>query len=592
MLAPRALCQVRVYSQVGSSEDIYVGQDFTFHIVIENDNQPGRVDLSPLKEFNPRSAGNRDLSQSTINITNGRTTRETIKRFVMSYVLISKREGQVTIPSVKVEVGGTVYKTDPVQINVLKPGQTDKLELRVSLSEKQCYVGQPIILNVKFLVYAQVENFRFDIPALNGADFYIEDPDVSDPSAQAFSLTNGVKIIASRSRVLVGEREAVLLEFDKILIPKRPGLINIAPSTVSADVVVGKVKSDSLVDNFFGGQKQYKRFMVPSQPLKLNVLPLPQEKKPTGFYGLLGRYTISASVEPTNVNVGDPITMVIKVGGNKFLKPVVWPDLEAIPEFAKNFKIPAQKSSPVVQNGFKVFTQTIRANNDKVLRIPPIPLSFFDPQKGRYVTAHSDPIELKVAPTKVLTGADLEGREFVAINKEVEAIKKGISANYESQDALVNMGFSLSTAAFSSAMSFVWIVPLLLLIGSLCAKPFVHVTPEKLAAKTRRSALSKAVRALHNAASAGSEQKHDLLIAAMTGYIGDRFEKVAGSLTPDDCCLLIADSTGQRDLADNFKSIIEQCQAARFASMEINIDRKKIAEVIGLIKNIEKNIKK
>ena len=518
-LVPQALCQVQVYSRVDDSADIYVGQDFAFHIIIENENQPGRADLSPLKDFNPRSSGNRDLSQTRVNIINGRTTRETVKRFVMSYVLISKKEGPITIPSINVDVGGTVYKTDPLQINVLKPDQTDKLELRVTLSEKQCYLGQPIILNVKFLVYAEVENFRFDIPALDGSEFYIEDPDVLDPAAKAFALANGVRVLTTHSRVLVGDREAVLLEFNKVLIPKRPGLINIDPSIVSADVVVGMIKSDSMVDNFFGGQKKYKRFMVASQPLQLNVLPLPKEQKPAGFYGLLGRYTISASAEPTTVNVGDPITMIIKIGGNKFLKPVTWPNLEAIPEFTQNFKIPDQKSSPVVENGFKVFTQTIRANNDKVSRIPSIPLSFFDPPKGRYVTVSSDPIELKVAPTKVLTGADLEGREFVPVNREVEAIMKGISANYESQDALVNMGFSLSTAAFSSGLTFVWGVPLLLLVVSLCAKPFVHVTPKKLAARTKRLALSKTIRALHKIAPADSRQKHDLLIGSRAGNV-------------------------------------------------------------------------
>ena len=62
--------------------------------------------------------------------------------------------------------------------------------------------------------------------------------------------------------------------------------------------------------------------MVSSQPLKLTVLPLPEEGKPSGFYGLVGQYTISASATPTKVNVGDPITLTVKVGGGKYLKPV------------------------------------------------------------------------------------------------------------------------------------------------------------------------------------------------------------------------------------------------------------------------------
>ena len=83
---------------------------------------------------------------------------------------------------------------------------------------------------------------------------------------------------------------------------------------------------------------------VNSQPLKLTVLPLPEQGKPEGFYGLVGRYTIEASATPTQVSVGDPITLIIKIGGSRYLKPVQWPELEKVAELARNFKIPSQKA--------------------------------------------------------------------------------------------------------------------------------------------------------------------------------------------------------------------------------------------------------
>ncbi len=594
LLASAAIAQgqIRVVAQVDASEDIYTGQDFTLHIVIDGDNRPGQADLTPIKNFNPRNAGSRDVSQTSINIVNGKTTRNIVRRYVMNYSLISNKPGTVAIPSLDVIVDGKAYKTNPVEVNIIEPGTTDKLELEVTLSETKCYVGQPIVINVKFFVSTEVGDFRFNIPAFGSGDFYVEDPEVSSKNVKQFQLSNGIKIFVTQTRVRHNTKEAILLEFDKILIPKAEGRIELGASSVSADVVVGTARSRGGFGSFFSREKQYKRFMVSSTPLALEVLPLPRTRKPADFYGLSGRYTILSSAEPTKVNVGDPITLTISIGGNKFLKPVQWPNLERVPQLAANFKIPIQKSSPVVKDGYKVFTQTIRANNDKLTEIPPIPLSFFDPDKGDYITITSEPIKLDVSPTKVLTGADLEGMDLAPVNREVETIKKGISANYQGRDVLRNMSFSPVTAAFSSGYTFLWGVPLAMLIVSLIAKPFVNVTDERLAKKTKRLALSNAIKVLNKIHTQRSEQKHEVLAAAMTGYIADRFEKIAGSLTPDECRRIIIDATADASIAGEFKAIIDQCYAARFASFEIEVNAGMIAKVINLIKAIEKSIKK
>ena len=56
---------------------------------------------------------------------------------------------------------------------------------------------------------------------------------------------------------------------------------------------------------------------------------MPEADKPAEFYGLVGQYTIAASAAPTKVNVGDPITLTIRIGGNPYLKPVQWPAARA-----------------------------------------------------------------------------------------------------------------------------------------------------------------------------------------------------------------------------------------------------------------------
>lgn len=579
--------QVKVSAQAETNKDIYVGESFGYYIVIQGTDKAGLVDLQPLQQYHPQSAGNRH--QSSTNIINGKVT--TTSAMIMSYSLTADQAGPARIPSVTVQVDGKTYRTDPVTVNIVQPGTTDRLDLDVTLSEQQCYVGQPITLTVKFYVSADIGDFQLNIPALTNDIFEVEEPDISNPQAKPYRLHTGMAVMISQYRVEHNNRQAILVTFSKILIPKRPGRIAMPASSVSAAVAVGRTRSRDLFDSMLGGQTQYKRFIVNSEPLNLNVLPVPDEGKPSEFYGLVGQYTISASATPTKVNVGDPITLTIKIGGSKYLKPVQWPELEQVSELANNFKIPTQKASPTIENGFKVFTQTIRANNDQVTRIPPIPLATFDVQEGKYITTQTEPITLDVAPTKVLTSADLEGADFVPVNREIEAIKKGLSANYDNIDALKNMSFSPIAAIVHPGYVILWGVPLIGLISSLLIKLSRHTSPEKIAARRRRQASGKAIGELQKVTTTEAKQQNALLVSIMKQYIGDRFDKTAGSLTPDDCYEVIRTETNDAQTAGQYKDIITNFEAGRYASIEVHIDSKKVDEVIDLIRTIEKNCK-
>ncbi|MFC1795001.1 BatD family protein [Planctomycetota bacterium] len=587
-LTASASGQVRVAAQVDTGRDIYVGEGFNFYIVIQGSDKASKVDLQPLRQYNPQSMGSR--KQSSLNIINGRRTQSVTT--IMTYTLTASQAGQIRLPSLTVEIEGKKYQTNPVAVNIIKPGTTDQLDLEVTLSQQQCYVGQPVIMTVKFYISANIGDFQFNIPVFISDAFYIEEPDVSSPQAKLYRLNTGITVMVSQNRVVYKDKDSILLSFSKVLIPKRSGKIAINPASVSANVAVGRSRSQDPFDSFFGSQVRYRRFMVTSEPLELEVSPLPQQDKPAQFYGLVGQYTISASATPTNVNVGDPITLTVKIGGSKYLKPVLWPALEQVPALAANFKIPSQKASPTIDNGFKIFTQTIRANNDQVTEIPPIPLAYFDAEQGRYVTAKTQPITLEVAPTKILTNADLEGSDFAPINREIEAIKKGLSANYEDLDTLNDMSFSPLAALGSPGYALLWAAPLLGLISSFLVKLFSHTSPEKAAARRRRQACGKALGQLKKLASTETNQQNEQLVSIMKNYIGERFDKTAGSLTPDECYDVIITATQDTQSADKYRAIIAGFEAGRYAPMEINIDSDKIGQVSELVRSIEKNCRK
>jgi hypothetical protein len=581
---PAGAGQVQVYAQVDTSQDIYVGESFAYHIIIDGDNQPGDVDMSPLAQYNPRSAGNQDVSQTSISIINGRTTQSQVKRFVMSYTLTASKPGPVHLPPITVTVNGTQYSTNPVDLNILKPGTTDQLRLEVELSDKTCYVGQPVAMTGRFYCYGQVGNFNLDVTPLDRNDFVFEDPDTIGSQAKLYQPPGGAPVYVTESRVAHNGREAILWSFNKVLIPQQAGTIEMAPSTASADVAVGRVRSQDPFDDFFSGPRYtYKRFMVSSEPLTLQVKPLPDQGKPAGFYGLIGRYTISASAEPTNVSVGDPITLSIKIGG-EYLKAVRWPVLEDIKSMVENFKIPEEKGAPQMAGGSKVFTQTIRANSDKVTEIPAIPLSFFDVDTGRYVTVKSQPISLKVAPTKVLNISDLQGLAASPAGREIEAIKKGLSANYEGADCLTNQGFSLASAIVSPGYLLLWAGPLLVLLAGSIVRISSHTSAARQAARKRRTAAAKAEKKLRRLSHGG----HDQMAVILKQYVADRFDKTAGSLTADDCFDAVVEATGDNRSAESLKEIIELCEAGQYAPVKVEIDSARVRQVVRLIDDINR----
>jgi hypothetical protein len=588
-LSAAALAQVQVSAKADTSAPIYLGSQFTFSIIIENGDEPEKVDLAPLREFNPVGPS----VQRQTSIINGRMSSSV----TYSYALTPPRLGQITILPVEVTIKGKTYRTNPVSVTVTQPGQTRQMDIEIALSEPQCFVGQPVLLTVTFYVWLSlvsdkaVANVNLNIPALRSPDFLIEDADaVSFTGEQGLLPVNGQKQITIQDQVNHKGVSCLRVRFARVLIPRKPGAITIDPASVSADIVVGRKRSrNPFWDSILDQEYEYQRFGASSQPLQLEVRPLPEEGKPADFYGLVGRYTITASADPVQVSVGDPITLTLRVGGSDYLKPVQWPDLESVKGMTDDFRIPAEKSDPEIKDGQKVFTRTIRAAHEQVKEIPSVPLSFFDVQKGQYTTIRTEPIPLKVLPTRIVTGADVESRQFTSAARQIEAVREGLSANITGPEALVNQQVTLASAAMAPAMLILWAGPPALLVLSGLYKLSTRTSPQRQAARRRKNAFSVALRQIR----AAEKQSNPgaALGAALKQYIADKFDKVPGSLTAGDCAALLSASAVRSDSTDNLRRMMETLEAAQYSPAGYTFSKAEKEKTIALLKEIEKQIR-
>ncbi len=209
-----AAAQPRVYAKIESDTTIYPGQVFAYSVVVEGGATPSRIDASPLAAFNPVPG----QSGQTMRSINGRTTISYSK----SYMITAEEPGTMVLPGVTVVVDGKTYTTNEVKVTVAEPGTTDRLDLEVTLSESKCYVGQPIVMTVRWIIKAQVQNGAFDVPVFRTDDFFIEDlPDSSNALARQQTSIDGVPVVLSENRETIEGLEAAVISFRKILLPKR-----------------------------------------------------------------------------------------------------------------------------------------------------------------------------------------------------------------------------------------------------------------------------------------------------------------------------------------------------------------------------------
>ena len=136
----------------------------SLHLTVAVSGGEGEVDTSAIKDFKILSRG----TSSSIQIVNGRTSRQVQTRFV----LMPLKKGTLTIPPLKVTVDGRVQETREISITVAKDtsGRKSQRNLLVQggVSNSTPYEGEQILYRFKLLSAVKIANARFQEPQFDG----------------------------------------------------------------------------------------------------------------------------------------------------------------------------------------------------------------------------------------------------------------------------------------------------------------------------------------------------------------------------------------------------------------------------------------
>lgn len=377
-----------------SSRETYVGAPLRVQVVIKHAQEHAPPDFPEIEGAEVRRLQPDDPEYAKIT----RPGREERLTTTYAYAVTPRRAGTLTIPPIRVVADGESFSTAPMQIVAKKSEAGNLLYLRLVGERESVYVGVPIDVTLEIWL----KPYGTNTVRMDAEDMWLHaiDERVSMWGPFIENLQGRTRNVTCPTETTVdakgtGERYFVY-SLNRTVWPQRAGVFD-------ADGVSVVVNYPLRVRH-----NRFTRFGQPyeiaeSRPIsatvedsRIVVKPPPREGQPDGFRGAVGKYAMTVSATPTEVSVGDPITLTLTIRGTGRMDTLQAPRLARQESLTADFRVPDEELAGVVDGMVKRFSPTIRAKHDSVTQIPPVEFGYFDPQEERYVTLKSTPIPLNV----------------------------------------------------------------------------------------------------------------------------------------------------------------------------------------------------
>jgi hypothetical protein len=349
-------------------DNIAVGESATLTLKFEGGSPKSPPSLPRIPNLNFSNP----LPTSELTIVNG------VRSYGVSYTydVSATQPGEYTIPAMTVDVGGQTLTSQPVKLIVAAGQQT--AFIRVVLPKTEVYVGE--------IVQAELQLYLAEaVQKINGFQ-------MAPLQAGGFTVGKTVEGKPRQTRIGVGVYNMIPLTMPFTAV--KTGTLTLGPMECNMELLFGPF------DFFFGRPARVQHVTLTNEPVAIQSLPLPRNNVPPGFNGAVGNFSLTVNVSPTNVAVGDPITVKVQIAGRGALDGVTLPEQAAWSQF-KVYPPTAdyQPGDQLGLTGTKNFAVTVVPGSMDIKELPPFAFSFFDPEQKTYRTLTQPATPLTVRPS-------------------------------------------------------------------------------------------------------------------------------------------------------------------------------------------------
>jgi hypothetical protein len=263
--------------------------------------------------------------------------------------------------------------------------------VRLSVPKRELYVGESVPVDIEVGMRSGFVASLNGLPKLTNDDFAL----------------NSLSRQPERTEKLINGEPFVLLTWRSTLAVIKPGAFSLSAEVPLTVKIRTRPKQESSLDDRFGdpfwqnifGATVPKDVNVTSPAQELTVHELPAEGRPADFHGAIGTFSIASDVSPVKAEVGDPLTLRMRVTGTGSFDRVDSSMLDHLDQW-KTYppKSSFNTSDPLSFSGMKTFEQPVIASKAGVQELPGLTFSYFDPNTRRYVTARSAPLTVSISP--------------------------------------------------------------------------------------------------------------------------------------------------------------------------------------------------
>ena len=561
---------------------------------------------------------------------NGRSENTT----AFSYLLVAKRPGKFQLPPIEVEVDNEIFRTDPIDIQILdnSPGgnsltpasaagapalpqpvvpltgpipassvqkpvtptvtaDTDKdIFLNVTADKREAYPNEQILLT--YSVYARVptrpEQFEKE-PNMSG--LWVEEIPLEKDYQPERVVFDGLQYVKGDVKRLA-------------VFPTSTGTFDIDPgvfrATIKKEQNASSLFDDYFDESFFGGSffAQREPKLLTAKPLKLVVRPFPEQGKPADFSNMAGQFEMMSSVDKKVVKQNEPVnlSLVIKGEGNiEMIERPQIPELRDVKVYDSDSSTELTKYRGGVR-GRKSFELTLIPTAAGDLEIPSLKFSYFDPIKGRYQTLKTPVYQIKVLPGPAVPlseslknlggGADLK-KKIERESRDIHFIKENFKFPEEGQGRRKK---ALMLLYLNAALSLGGVFLFL-------RSRYEDKLDKNVALKRSRTAAQSARKGItllkKLSASSREEDLRKFFEEApkiMNAYFADKFNVSAQGLTLYDIETRLQERAAAKGQLDALRAFYDSCDRVRFTSSGIPaVQREDLIRTLqGMIAFLEK----
>jgi len=510
----------------------------------------------------------------------------------VAFSVAARQAGEFTIPALTADVNGQPLSTKPLKLTVTTASAPSAAAvnsgnevafLKLAFPKPKIYVGESAVARLELYLRDDVQNF---------GNFQL----TSTPT-DGFSPGKITDLQNQRRRVQVGNRVYTVIPYAVPLTAVKTGPLVLGAFTGNVVVVLPSQNEggDPFIRQFFN-QGDQKQIPLATDPVGVESLPLPEQNKPANFTGAIGDFKMTATAGPTNVTVGDPITVRVQISGSGSLDTLTLPPQDAWRDF-KTYPLTSKldTSDQFGFQGAKTFEQIISPQNSDVHELPPLAFSFFNPNDGQYhtLTEPAAPLVVKAAgatpmPTiaagKNSTPENQAPQDILPIKENPGALAQ-IPVGQDSVEPLIAKPIFLITQS----------VPVLAFLAAFIWRQ----RADKLANNPRlrrQRAVAQLVRDGLNdlkkfAAANQPDEFFALLFRLLQEQLGERLDCPASAITEnviDEHSVL---RSAPKMTLDALRELFQLCNQARYAPVrgasELNSVAMKLEQTLGELQEVK-----